>query len=604
MIRIPRLLALAPLLVLAGSVSFARAEGEGQADLDEALRVKITAEGLRDLNQVIELLEKSLEKGLDVESSDFAEQMLSESLLQRATELGAVVESVPKANLADSRMQRILALATSDLRRVLDYDNPPAKASAMLARLLALTGGDDDEARELLDAVIEGEGFAELPVGEQAEALALRGSLQTDSAQALADYARAIELAPDQAKYRLSRAEFQFQNDDVEGALTEVRAVVEQTPDQIAAHVLLVEILRTLKRYDEALAAADRIAEIAPTSPMASMTRGEIYREMEEFDKAIAEFSRVLEIEPGLDLALIRRAESYFLAGKLDQALADVDAVIADNPRLVVAHGLRAQVLAGKENFSEAISEMKLLAEELPGQADVRMHLALYYLLNDQPRQAIDAYTEVLDVDPKNFLALRSRGDAYLSVGEHGPAIDDFTRALELAPEDSALLNNLAWVLATSPVDQLRDGKRAIELAAKACELTEYKQAHILSTLAAAYAEAGDFDTARKWSQQAVDMNDPEHAEQLAKELASYVAKQPWRERQTEPGIEEGAAAKAGEETPQGDAPGDDEAGDDEAGGEDEPSEEEPSDAEPGDSDDAPEETEPDNTDPADRPER
>ena len=48
-------------------------------------------------------------------------------------------------------------------------------------------------------------------------------------------------------------------------------------------------------------------------------------------------------------------------------------------------------------------------------------------------------------------------------------------------------------MLATSPDAKLRNGRRAIELATRACELTKYKAAYILSTLAAAYAETGDF---------------------------------------------------------------------------------------------------------------
>jgi len=97
------------------------------------------------------------------------------------------------------------------------------------------------------------------------------------------------------------------------------------------------------------------------------------------------------------------------------------------------------------------------------------------------------------------------------------------------------VLNNLAWVLATSPDENLRDGKRAIELATKACELTEYKLPHILSTLAAGYAETGNFQTALKWSQKAVELGSEDQLEPLTKELESYQAKKPVRELLTEP---------------------------------------------------------------------
>ena len=101
---------------------------------------------------------------------------------------------------------------------------------------------------------------------------------------------------------------------------------------------------------------------------------------------------------------------------------------------------------------------------------------------------------------------------------------------LKLQANDQGILNNLAWVLATSPDAKLRNGRRAIELATRACELSKYKLAYILSTLAAAYAETGDFAAARKWSAKAVEIGDKEHDESLQKEQASYRANKPWRE--------------------------------------------------------------------------
>lgn len=131
---------------------------------------------------------------------------------------------------------------------------------------------------------------------------------------------------------------------------------------------------------------------------------------------------------------------------------------------------------------------------------------------------------------PDDWLALRSRGDALLNTGKQEEAIADYEKAIKLQPKDAGILNNLAWVLATSPEEKLRDGKRAIALATEACELTEYKQAHILSTLAAAYAEMGDFESALKWSRKGVEIGREDQKEPLTKELESYRAGKPWRE--------------------------------------------------------------------------
>ena len=116
----------------------------------------------------------------------------------------------------------------------------------------------------------------------------------------------------------------------------------------------------------------------------------------------------------------------------------------------------------------------------------------------------------------------------------------DLEAALTLKPDDSGVLNNLAWLLATSPVAELRDGKRAIDLATKACEETEWKAAHIISTLAAAHAETGDFVKAREMSQKAVEVDGGTSGidDQLNKELQSYRDEKPWRERQEMPEAE------------------------------------------------------------------
>ena len=70
-------------------------------------------------------------------------------------------------------------------------------------------------------------------------------------------------------------------------------------------------------------------------------------------------------------------------------------------------------------------------------------------------------------------------------------------------------------------------------MATLACKLTEYKQAHIVSTLASGYAEIGNFPAAIKWSTKAVELGEGDIKQQLKKELESYQAGRPWREKQT-----------------------------------------------------------------------
>ena len=161
------------------------------------------------------------------------------------------------------------------------------------------------------------------------------------------------------------------------------------------------------------------------------------------------------------------------------------------------------------------------------------MQLGRYYLADQQVDLAVAIFEKQLEAAPDSADVLRLRGDAYLAVGRQAKAIADYQAALKLDPDNSGLLNNLAWVLATSPDEQLRNGGEAVRLATKACEQTKYEEAHILSTLASSYAEIGNFEKAVEWSQKAVDLGKGSpQVDQLKKELESYHNKKPWRELQ------------------------------------------------------------------------
>jgi hypothetical protein len=95
-------------------------------------------------------------------------------------------------------------------------------------------------------------------------------------------------------------------------------------------------------------------------------------------------------------------------------------------------------------------------------------------------------------------------------------------------------LNNLAWLLATAPDDQVRDGSRAVELAERACQLTGWKHPVLMGTLAAAYAEAGRFDDAVKMAERARSEAEAQKLEPVAARntelLELYRQGKPYRE--------------------------------------------------------------------------
>ncbi len=103
-------------------------------------------------------------------------------------------------------------------------------------------------------------------------------------------------------------------------------------------------------------------------------------------------------------------------------------------------------------------------------------------------------------------------------------------------PDDVALLNDTAWVLATNPNASIRNGTEAVGLAQRAVRLSDGKEPAVLGTLAAAYAEAGRFSeavqTARKALDLATEQNKQSLAESLKAKMALYEAGTPFRDIQ------------------------------------------------------------------------
>jgi tetratricopeptide (TPR) repeat protein len=546
MFRIVQSLSVAACVLLAAIASPVLAENDGQPDLDKATQLKVTAETLDDLNEVIDRVDSAIDKGLDTDNKKFADQLLEASLLQRGQLFAAAVFNVPAQDpQRGMRSMQFRQFALSDLQRAVSLDNKIVDAYLLIGKLQSLPLGDESAARKALSKVVDSK---DATPDQKAEAYALRSSVQKKDEDQVADLNKAIELQPDKADYLRLRAQHLFEDGKLDGALADADKAIEMAPDHAATQELRGMILLGQDKYDEALKSFDKASELVPEAPLPYQHRGELYRQKGDLQKALEQLTKALELAPDNVATLLVRAGVYYELKQPEKALEDIDSAIKVQPLLAQPHLMKAEILAATNHVDQAIDSLQKLLKSAPGNEQLLHQLGSFYLMANKPRKAIDTATSVLEKDPNNFAARRFRADAYLNIGKHAEAIADFDKALALKDNDESLLNNFAWVLATSPDDKLRDGPRALKLATKAAESSGYETPHILSTLAAAYAETGDYDNAMKWSKKSVELAQKEvdnakpeddksklesDRDQLKKELESYQDHKPVRERQT-----------------------------------------------------------------------
>jgi len=142
-------------------------------------------------------------------------------------------------------------------------------------------------------------------------------------------------------------------------------------------------------------------------------------------------------------------------------------------------------------------------------------------------------YEKAVEIDPANAHAIERLTTFYMQNQLIPDAVRILRKGVEASPGNLKFVNALAEILATSSNDQLRDGKSALALIEPACEKTHFQAAPLLGTLAAAYAETGEFDKATEMARKAIDLARAAKQDKLAElfspQLEAYLKRQPFR---------------------------------------------------------------------------
>ncbi len=419
------------------------------------------------------------------------------------------------------------------------------------------------EARALCDQMLrERPGFADCHL-QMSRMAAEEGNLTA----AYESAKKAVQLSPGNEKARLHLAGLLQSRGDLDGAIAQHREALKSQPDSIEARTLLGRALAEKGRLDEAVSTLGSAVAAQPESAMARTQMGFALAKQGKLPEAIESYRKAVALDPGSADAHAYLGSALATQGKLDEAIGHFEEALRARPESAELHDWLGNALREKGRPEDAIVQFREAVRLDPALAAAHLNLGRALKQQGNLDEAVEHYRRAIAINPRLAAAHNNLGSALGSLGRLSEAVQEFREALRVEPDYDEAHNNLgralrmmgerdqalkhfraalarradwsapmteiAWILATHTDSRVRNPAEAVRLAERATELTSRRDAVALDALAAAYAAAGDWDRASTTAEAAIALasaRSPAMAEDIAKRLALYRRKQPYRE--------------------------------------------------------------------------
>jgi tetratricopeptide (TPR) repeat protein len=267
---------------------------------------------------------------------------------------------------------------------------------------------------------------------------------------------------------------------------------------------------------------------------MAHNNLGIVLSQKGEIDQAIAHYREALEMHPDYSDADYNLGNALLQKGEIDEAIIHCQKAVTVQPNDPEAHVGLANALLGKALIDEAIVHYKKALAIRPYYLAAHYNLSRAFLEKGEADAAIFHGVAALSIQPEHADAHTNIAAALVEKGQVADAIVHYKKALEIAPRSVPAQNNLAWILATASNASLRNGAQALDLARQANQLSGGANPVVLRSLAAAYAEVGQFSKAVDVAQEAIRLAAERGYSALGaalqEEIALYRVDLPYRE--------------------------------------------------------------------------
>ncbi|MEI6714099.1 MAG: tetratricopeptide repeat protein [Verrucomicrobiota bacterium] len=320
------------------------------------------------------------------------------------------------------------------------------------------------------------------------------------------------------------------------------REAIRLNPRLVGSLNNLSIIVRSKGLFDEGAELQQRAVNEHPTWGLMYRNLGTARIQQKKFPEAKAAFEKAMELaisanpqfpdlESEFNLGLLL---SEYIGGKenIEEAEKHFENITTRQPNATEAHFNRGNCLYRLNRMDEAIRSYQATLKLAPIHAKAANNLAAIFAAQKRITEAIPLYKQAAAADPNYIEPARNLAEALALVNAYAEAVQVWREILNRKSDDLQSIFRLAWILATCPDGSIRRPFESRDLSLKAIEMTGGKEAPLFDSLAAAYAQIGNFEEAVANAQKAVEMskNIPGNAAAMQQRLDLYLNQKPFIE--------------------------------------------------------------------------